>query len=171
MIHTKKNILFVIGVSGTGKSTIGKMLAEELHLPFFEGDKYHSEANIKKMAGGHPLNDGDRSEWLITLNKLALEHKETGAIIACSALKESYRKLLEGNIEQHVIWISLEGSYGLILERLQNRKGHFMPASLLQSQWDTFEPPKNAMKISIEPSPREIVLQILKQLTQKGARR
>lgn len=164
MIRTKKNILFVIGVSGTGKSTIGKILAQELRLPFFEGDQYHSEANIKKMAGGHPLNDADRLEWLIALNKLAMEHKDTGAIIACSALKESYRALLERTIKPHVLWISLEGSYGLISERLQKRKGHFMPASLLQSQWDTFEPPKNAIKISIEPSPEEIVPQILREL-------
>lgn len=168
MIGTEKNILFVIGVSGTGKSTIGKLLANELDLPFYEGDKYHSAANIKKMAGGHPLNDEDRKEWLITLNQLAIDHRDTGAIIACSALKQSYRDLLERNIQSHVLWISLEGSYDLILERLQNRKGHFMPASLLQSQWDTFEPPKNAMKISIEPSPREIVAQIVKELGERG---
>lgn len=170
MIPTEKNILFIIGVSGTGKSTIGKILAKELHLPFYEGDKYHSEANIKKMAGGHPLNDEDRKDWLVTLNQLAIDHKNTGAIIACSALKQSYRKLLEHNIQTHVLWISLEGSYDLILERLQNRKGHFMPASLLQSQWDTFEPPKDAMKISIEPNPEEIVAQILMKLTEKGSR-
>jgi len=165
-----KNILFVIGISGTGKSTIGKILAQELNLPFYEGDKYHSEANIKKMAGGHPLNDGDRMEWLIALNQLAIDHKNTGAIIACSALKESYRDLLERNIRDHVLWISLEGSYDLILERLHKRKGHFMPASLLQSQWDTFEPPKNAMKVSIDASPGEIAAQILKEWAEKGNR-
>lgn len=164
MTPIKKNILFIIGVSGTGKSTIGKLLANELNLPFYEGDKYHSEANIKKMAGGHPLNDGDRREWLIVLNQLAIDHRDTGAVIACSALKQSYRELLERNIGSHVLWISLEGSYDLILERLQNRKGHFMPASLLQSQWDTFEPPKNAMKVSIEPSPGEIVDKIVQEL-------
>lgn len=164
MTPMEENILFVIGISGTGKSTIGKILAQQLNLPFFEGDSYHSEANIEKMAGGHPLNDADRMEWLITLNQLAIDHKNTGAIITCSALKQSYREILERNLQGHVLWISLEGSYDLILERLQNRKGHFMPASLLQSQWDTFEPPQNAMKVSIEPSPREIVSQIIKEL-------
>lgn len=164
MIHRNKNILFVIGISGTGKSTIGMLLAKELKLPYFEGDVYHPEANIKKMASGHPLNDEDRYEWLIRLNQLAKEHRKDGCVIACSALKASYRKILENHIASQVVWISLEGSFKVISDRLKLRKGHFMPASLLQSQWDTFEPPTDALKISIEPSPKEIVKDIVGKL-------
>lgn len=158
-----KNILFVIGVSGTGKSTIAKLLAEELNLPFFDGDDFHSEANIEKMSNKIPLTDEDRYEWLVTLNKLAVNNQETGAVIVCSALKESYRNILANKIEEKVVWISLESSFELLLERLQKRKGHFMPAELLRSQLDTFEPPTNAIKISIVPGPQEIVDQILRE--------
>ena len=163
MTLSDKNILFVIGVSGTGKSTIAQLLAEKLNLPFFDGDDFHSEANIKKMSNKIPLTDEDRHEWLVSLNKLAVDNQETGAVIVCSALKESYRKLLKNKIEEKVVWISLESSFELLLERLQKRKGHFMPAELLRSQLDTFEPPTNAIKISIEPSPQEIVDQILRE--------
>ncbi|MCM4172946.1 gluconokinase [Arenibacter sp. TNZ] len=163
MTDGKKDILFVIGVSGTGKSTVGKLLAEKLNLAFFDGDDFHSESNVQKMANKNPLTDEDRYDWLLTLNKLAVNNKETGAVIVCSALKESYRKLLESKIEDKVIWISLEGSFELLLDRLQKRKGHFMPADLLRSQLDTFEAPTRAIKITIEPSPQEIVDTILKE--------
>ena len=163
MTSRNKNILFVIGVSGTGKSTIGQLLAAKLKLPFFDGDDYHSEANIEKMSNKIPLTDGDRYEWLVTLNKLAVDNQDSGAVIVCSALKESYRKILDNKIEDKVVWISLESSFDLLLERLQKRKGHFMPAELLRSQLDTFEPPAKAIKISIEPCPQEIVDLILRE--------
>ena len=163
MTDSKKNILFVIGVSGTGKSTIGRLLAEKLDLTFFDGDDFHSASNIKKMANKNPLTDEDRYEWLLTLNKLAIDNIGQGAVIVCSALKESYRELLKNEIEEKVVWISLEGSFELLLERLQKRKGHFMPADLLRSQLDTFEPPAKAIKLSIEPSPQEIVDKIVQE--------
>ncbi|WP_086478064.1 MULTISPECIES: gluconokinase [Arenibacter] len=160
----KKNILFVIGVSGTGKSTIAGLLAKELKLPFLEGDEYHPQSNVQKMASGHPLTDEDRMDWLLRLNQLAKEHREDGCIISCSALKESYRNILQKDIESQVVWISLEGSFQLISERLKQRKGHFMPASLLQSQWDTFEAPTEALTISVAASPKEIVSEIIRKL-------
>ena len=163
MTPNKKNILFVIGVSGTGKSTIGQMLAERFNLAFFDGDDFHSESNIEKMSNKIPLTDEDRYEWLVTLNKLAVNNQESGAVIACSALKKSYRELLENKLEEKVVWISLESTFELLLDRLQKRKGHFMPAELLRSQLDTFEPPTKAIKIFIEPSPQEIVEIILRE--------
>jgi gluconokinase len=154
-----------MGVSGTGKSTIGKMLAERLEIPFFDGDDFHPKANVEKMAAGLPLNDDDRLDWLKSLNRLGREHKDSGTVIACSALKESYRKILKTALEEHLVFIHLEGSFELITSRMEARKGHFMPLKLLRSQFDTLEPPKEAINISITDSPKEIVDSILNQLS------
>lgn len=150
-----------MGVSGCGKSTIGKMLAESLHYPFFDGDDYHLEANVKKMAEGHPLTDEDRFGWLATLNQLAKKHSEKGAVITCSALKESYRALLARQLNATVRFVYLTGSFELIMQRLRQRKGHFMPPTLLKSQFETLEPPAGAIQVSIDENPQEIVAQIL----------
>ncbi|WP_411030983.1 gluconokinase [Spongiimicrobium sp. 3-5] len=154
-------VFFVMGVSGCGKSTIGKGLAQALTIPFFDGDDYHPKSNIIKMQSGKPLNDDDRHDWLVTLNKLAHEHIEKGAVIACSALKESYRALLSTHIEEHVHWVYLKGSFDEILARLQQREGHFMPVDLLRSQFETLEPPLMATTVSINLSPKDIVDHIL----------
>ncbi|WP_394748564.1 gluconokinase [Spongiimicrobium salis] len=151
------NLFFVMGVSGCGKSTVGSALAEKLSIPFFDGDDYHPQANIDKMKQGTPLNDDDRHGWLVQLNKLAKEHLSTGAVIACSALKEAYRVLLQKDIEDHIVFVFLEGSFDEIMQRMQSRKNHFMPAQLLKSQFDTLEIPKNALRISIAKTPEEIV--------------
>ncbi|MBU2996042.1 gluconokinase [Cellulophaga baltica] len=165
-MKTKGAIFYVMGVSGTGKSTIGKMLSEKLSLPFFDGDDYHPQGNIDKMANGHALNDDDRYEWLLKLNKIALENIEKGAVIVCSALKESYRDLLAQKLNNFYI-ISLEGDFELILNRINARENHFMPASLLKSQFDTFEKPKDSkqvISVDVALTPEEILSEILKEL-------
>ncbi len=161
MNQTFKHILFVMGVSGSGKSTIGKLLATALGYPFYDGDDFHPDHNIKKMAAGEPLNDEDRYDWLLALNELAKNHTSKGAVIACSALKESYRDLLQKGIDTKVHYIYLKGSFEEILERLQQRKDHFMPLELLQSQFEALSPPKNAIVVEIKEQPEKIVDTIL----------
>lgn len=159
-----KRVLIIMGVSGTGKTTIGKLLSEKLEYPFFDGDDYHPEENVKKMKAGHPLDDDDRKGWLLRLNQLALEHKKTGAVIACSALKKNYRGLLRAGMGNKIKFIFLKGSFELIKSRLENREGHFMPLVLLQSQFDALEAPSKALSVSVENSPSEIVEDIVRQL-------
>jgi len=160
----KQQILFVMGVSGSGKSTIGKLLAEKLQIPFFDGDNFHPEANVKKMSEGTPLNDEDRQGWLERLNEIGIENKTTGAVIVCSALKEKYRTILGHNLEGLHQLIYLKGSFELISKRLSQRKNHYMPKGLLQSQFDALEEPKNVVTISIDQTPENIVEEIIKKL-------
>jgi len=153
-----------MGVSGSGKSTIGAMLSKELGCPFYDGDDYHPEANIKKMSSGKPLNDEDRQGWLEILNKLAHENRSTGAVIVCSALKENYRNTLKTGLHAHCSFIYLEGSLETISKRLQERNNHFMPKKLLQSQFDALEIPEDAITIQITNSPEQIVALALQAL-------
>jgi len=157
-------ILIVMGVSGCGKSTIGKLLARELMLPYFDGDDFHPKENVAKMSNGEPLTDVDREGWLMALNALAKKNTDKGAVIACSALKEVYRSILQDKIDPYVRFIYLEGTYDEINQRMQERKDHFMPTELLKSQFATLEPPKKALRVSIKNLPEEIVKDILKQL-------
>ena len=157
-------IYIVMGVSGSGKTLIGKKLAEELHLQFYDADDFHSPGNVKKMKRGQPLNDADRLPWL---NKLAAKMPEWeaagGAVLACSALKKSYRNRLnpEG-IKVQVIY--LKGSKNVIAKRMSGRSDHFMPESLLQSQFDTLEEPRDALTVDISKSPEQIVDSITRQV-------
>lgn len=160
-------VFFIMGVSGSGKSTIGTLLAEELCVPFFDGDDFHPASNVSKMAAGEPLNDADRKDWLLSLNKLAVKHSTKGAVIVCSALKASYRDTLRKTIEDKVTWILLQGTFEEIQERLNARKGHFMPASLLRSQFETIEFPRKAIRVSISPTPDTILRNIM-QLINKN---
>ena len=159
-----KHIYIIMGVSGCGKSTIGMLLAEALGIPFFDGDDYHPEANVNKMANGIALNDKDREGWLQALNKLALEHKSSGAVIACSALKESYRTTLHKELKNEMVFVYLQGSFSEIHARLQERKGHYMPIELLKSQFETLEEPKDAIEVSITHSPKAIIKEILEKI-------
>jgi carbohydrate kinase (thermoresistant glucokinase family) len=154
---TMKEIIYIMGVSGSGKTTIGKLLQLKTGIPFFDADDFHSQANKEKMKAGHPLTDEDRIAWLEEISSLALQQtKLAGAIIACSALKEKYRSILNNGLTKPV-WIFLEGDYETIAGRMKNRTQHFMPASLLQSQFESLEIPLQACRISIEKEPEEIV--------------
>ena len=154
-------IIYIMGVSGSGKTTVGKKLSAKTGIPFFDGDDFHSPSNRQKMKAGHPLNDEDRKTWLQRLNQLAKDQLQTaGGIIACSALKEKYRQVLSSGISESVVWIFLQGSYELIRERLNARKGHFMPPSLLDSQFEALEVPSDALNIDIAIGPDEIVEKI-----------
>jgi len=159
-----KTVIVVMGVSGSGKSSIGKLLSEKLSRPFYDGDDFHPKANVKKMSSGQPLNDEDRKEWLIALNKLAIEHRHKGAVIACSALKKNYRSLLRAGMGDCMMFVYLEGSFELIKSRLDKRKNHFMTAQLLQSQFDTLEAPSKAITVSIDNTPAKMVREIIKKL-------
>ena len=139
-------IVVVMGVSGAGKSTIGKLLAERLGVPFLDADEYHPPENVAKMAAGTPLNDADRWPWLELLNGKLIEQKN--AVLACSALKEVYRQRLSQGIAD-CRFVYLRGSLELIRSRLAERKHRYMPASLLESQFATIEPPSDAIAIDI----------------------
>jgi len=160
----KPIILIVMGVSGCGKTTIARLLSKELNLPYFDGDDFHPKENVSKMSKGQPLNDSDRQGWLGALNELAITNSEMGAVIACSALKEVYREALQKKIEDSIRFVYLEGTFEEIYQRMQERKGHFMPAELLKSQFKTLQPPKEAITVSISGSPEEILQDILNEL-------
>jgi len=156
-ITMTNRIIYIMGVSGSGKTTVGKLLSQKIAIPFFDADDLHSAANKEKMRSGQALNDEDRAAWLKKINELAVEQMQLkGAIIACSALKEKYRSVLSAGIGKPV-WIFLQGSYEMIFGRMNNRKDHYMPASLLRSQFNNLEIPKDAMTINIEKEPEEIV--------------
>ena len=139
-----------MGVSGAGKSTIGIDVAARLKIPFFDADDFHSGANKAKMEKGIPLNDEDRKGWLKSLNNLARKEVQSHSlVIACSALKESYRQQLMLNIEDQCRWYLLSGSFDAIKERINKRKGHYMPGSLLQSQFDLLEVPAYAIGLGV----------------------
>jgi len=154
-----------MGVSGSGKTTIGKMIAQRLGLPFFDGDDYHPAENVSKMKAGLPLNDDDRLPWLARLHDVAAMHiSENGCVIACSALKEAYRQLLMNGISDQATWVFLDGGYDLINERMHARQGHYMKASMLRSQFETLQLPEYAIRVSIDNEPEKIVNQILTHL-------
>ncbi|ADZ44233.1 TPA: gluconokinase [Yersinia enterocolitica] len=134
--------IIVMGVSGSGKTTVGEAVARRIHAKFIDGDDLHPRANIQKMGSGHPLNDEDRMPWLERLSDAAysLHHKNESGIIVCSALKRRYRdRLREGNPEMAFLY--LKGSFDVIMERLKARSGHFMPTDLLKSQFEALEEP------------------------------
>ena len=160
-------IVILVGVSGTGKTTLGQLLADELGWKFYEGDDFHSQANIDKMHAGLPLTDEDRQPWLESLRRLierCLAAKEN-AVLTCSALKKSYRSCLR--VSEEVKFIYLRGSYELVVDQLQQRHGHFMNPELLQSQFATLEEPEageGVITIELGRGPRVLVDEIKTKL-------
>jgi len=157
-------VILVMGVSGSGKTTIGQLLAASLHWKFSDADDFHPAANIEKMSHGIPLSDSDRLPWLEALRSAIEEWLQTGtnSVLACSALKSNYRQFLQ--ISDQVKFIYLKGSFDLIQQRLYQRHGHYMKADLLKSQFDTLEEPDNALVIDIAQTPEAIVQQIRNEL-------
>ncbi|MFC1739704.1 gluconokinase [Planctomycetota bacterium] len=156
-------IIVIMGVCGCGKTLIGDMLANKLGLDFYDADDFHSDKSIIKMKDGTALDDSDRTPWLKQLAQAMREwEKRGGAVLACSALKESYRQILMQGGD--VCFVYLKGSRELILSRIQNRKDHYMPTDLLDSQFRTLEEPANAVMIDIAGSPDEIVSCIIDRL-------
>lgn len=165
----KKNIYYIMGVSGSGKSTVGELLSEQLRIPYFDGDDFHPECNVKKMQSGQSLQDEDRWGWLEKINQHAIKQSSgVGAIIACSALKPIYRNILEQGIENLTQWVYLKGDFELINSRMQARKEHYMPSSLLVSQFDTLVEPNNALVIDIANEPGIIVRKIVENTKMKA---
>ena len=158
-------IVVVMGVSGSGKSTIGKLLAASLNWEFSDADDFHSVANIEKMSQGIPLNDADRMPWLEKLQSAIAQWllADKNVVLACSALKSSYRQMLWQDAEQMRL-VYIKSSFELIQKRLQQRQNHFMAIDLLKSQFDTLEEPKNALTIDSNQPASVIVEQIRARL-------
>jgi len=159
-------IVVLMGVSGSGKTTIGKVLADELHWTFVDADDFHPAANIDKMRRGAPLNDDDRRPWLDALRRRIDEARDAGEniVLACSALKHAYQEYLQREAPKSIHYVHLRGSEELIRQRLAARKGHFMNPELLHSQFETLEPPGHALQVDITPSPPVIADEIRRQL-------
>ena len=158
-------IVILMGVSGVGKTTIGQVLSAKLGWPLFDADEFHSAASIEKMRSGTPLEDADRWPWLDRMNAMLVEKAGSGqsVLLACSALKQVYRDRLARDIVD-LRWVHLKGSFDLIRKRLETRKGHYMKAGLLESQFATLEEPGNALGFDIDDTPDAIADSILRQL-------
>jgi gluconokinase len=163
-------IVVLMGVTGSGKTTIGTLLAERMGAVFADADDYHPLANKEKMAAGHPLDDADREPWLETLNGLLRgwyvnEVRGGGGVLACSALKQKYRETLSHNMpEGTVVFVLLDGDKELIAERLAERKHEYMNPNLLDSQFATLEPPSDALRVKNDRAPDEVADEILEEL-------
>jgi gluconokinase len=157
----------VMGVSGSGKTEIGRRLAARLQLDFIEGDAFHSPRNVEKMSHGTPLTDEDREEWLLTLQQQLRRaaHAGKAVVLSCSALKRRYRDLLRAG-DPDLVLVYLHGERALLEQRMHLRQGHFMPASMLDSQLATLEPPQSDERfiaVDIGDTPEQIVQRIVTQ--------
>ncbi|MEG8278595.1 gluconokinase [Streptomyces sp. AHA2] len=152
------HVVVVMGVAGTGKTTIGPLLAARLGVPYAEGDDFHPPANIDKMSAGTPLTDEDRGPWLDAIGDWAQGRAGLGGVVSCSALKRSYRDRLRA-AAPGVVFVHLTGDRALIEDRMSHRKGHFMPTALLDSQFATLQPleaDEAGVGVDVSGSPAEI---------------
>lgn len=158
-------IIVLMGVSGSGKTTIGKRLAKRLDCGFSDADEFHSAANVEKMRRGMALNDEDRGPWLAAIRDAIAARRASGAshVFACSALRERYRAVLAGH-DRDVVFVYLKGSADVIGERLTSRQGHFFDSALLASQFDALEEPHDALVIDVCATPGDIVETLLAKL-------
>lgn len=162
-----KPLIVIMGVSGSGKSSVGELLAERLGVPFIEGDKLHPKANIEKMSAGTPLDDEDRWPWLDIIGEKLVAARNTGAILSCSALKKIYRDRLRNAVGNDLTFVYLDGSRDLLMERLTDRPGHFFKPALLDSQLETLEKPQDeprTLTVDVTPPQEEIVEDIVETL-------
>ncbi|AWE49390.1 gluconokinase [Streptomyces nigra] len=152
------HVVVVMGVAGTGKTTIGPLLAARLGVPYAEGDDFHSEANISKMSAGTPLDDDDRWPWLDAIGAWAHRRAGLGGVVSCSALKRSYRDRLRAAAPD-VVFVHLAGDRAVIEDRMSHRQGHFMPTALLDSQFATLQPLQEdeaGVAVDVAGTPEEI---------------
>jgi gluconokinase len=158
-------IIVLMGVSGSGKTTVGQVLAQQLDWKFCDADDYHSAANIEKMHQGIPLTDEDRKPWLQALAMLIDSARDRGEniVLACSALKHAYQKYLRHNLDV-VHYVCLCGSEEVIKKRLADREGHFMNPGLLDSQFEILEPPEDAIRVDVNGTPEAIASEIRRRL-------
>lgn len=158
-------IVLLMGVSGSGKTTIGKLLAERLGWHFYDADDFQPRDNLAKMAQGLPLNDRDRRPWLLAIHDLlaGLAAKSRQAVVACSALKQDYRDLLSAGITG-LGYVYLKGDFALLEDRLRRRTGHFFKPGLLGTQFEILEEPADALTVNVDNPPDSIVERILKGL-------
>lgn len=162
-------VIILMGVSGSGKTTIGRALAETLHWSFSDADDFHDPENVEKMRNGIALTDEDREPWLHRIRAAIEQWKHDGSdhVLACSALKETYRDTL-GQNDPEVKFVYLQGGFDLISRRLKERKTHFFNSALLRSQFDALEIPQNALLVDISREPQEILRTILSALKLAG---
>ena len=161
--------LIIMGVAGAGKTAVGREVAKRLEIPFLDADDVHPPANRQKMAAGLPLSDEDRGEWLLALNREltnAHRHKQP-LVLACSALKESHRVTLSQKLIPPPLWVVLHGSPEVVRRRMRQRRGHFFPPQLIESQFAALQLPRYGLRLDLRKSVEELVEHILRWLAEE----